>query len=117
MSSILLTKSIQFSVNLLQWIKHNRHIHYSIINQLLKSGTATGALISEAQFAESQNDFIHKLRIARKECNETKYWFIVILKSGHAQTSLDQLMFLNTELLKMLNSSINTSLNKLKRTS
>ena len=32
--------------------------------QLLRSGTAIGALIREAEFAESKKDFIHKLHIS-----------------------------------------------------
>jgi four helix bundle protein len=42
--------------------------------QILRSGTAIGALIREAEQAESKLDFIHKLAIAQKEANETDYW-------------------------------------------
>ncbi|MHC1706877.1 MAG: four helix bundle protein [Bacteroidales bacterium] len=45
-----------------------------IARQLLKSGTSIGAMINESQSAESRNDFIHKLKIASKEAEETKYW-------------------------------------------
>lgn len=47
---------------------------YVIANQLLKSGTSIGANIWEAQNAESKADFIHKMKISAKECEETKYW-------------------------------------------
>ncbi|HIC39061.1 MAG TPA: four helix bundle protein [Candidatus Marinimicrobia bacterium] len=47
---------------------------YIFSKQLMKSGTAIGALVREAQFAESSADFIHKLSIALKEANETEYW-------------------------------------------
>jgi len=47
---------------------------YVIARQLLKSGTSIGANIREAQNAESKADFIHKLKIAAKEADETEYW-------------------------------------------
>jgi len=54
---------------------------YVIANQLLKSGTSIGANIHEAQNAESRADFIHKIKIALKELEETKYWLILCEKS------------------------------------
>jgi len=47
---------------------------YVVARQLLKSGTSIGANIREAQNAESKADFIHKLKIAAKEADETEYW-------------------------------------------
>jgi four helix bundle protein len=47
---------------------------YIVANQLLRCSTSVGANISEAQHAESRQDFIHKLKIAAKELEETKYW-------------------------------------------
>jgi len=48
--------------------------NYIISKQILKSGTSIGALIREAQNAESKADFIHKMKIAAKEADETMYW-------------------------------------------
>lgn len=45
--------------------------------QLLKSGTSIGANVREAQSCESRADFIHKLKIAHKEAEETEYWFML----------------------------------------
>ena len=50
---------------------------YVIARQLLKSGTAIGANITEAQNAESKADFIHKFKIAAKEGEETEYWLLL----------------------------------------
>src|SRR6202000_2832619 len=47
---------------------------YNMANQLFKSGTSIGANVSEAQGAESKNDFKHKCKIAYKEAEETEYW-------------------------------------------
>jgi four helix bundle protein len=49
-----------------------------ISNQLLKSGTSIGANVFEAQYAESRIDFIHKMKIAQKEANETLYWLLLL---------------------------------------
>jgi four helix bundle protein len=47
---------------------------YIIARQLLKSGTSIGANVREAQNAESKADFVHKMKIAIKEADETEYW-------------------------------------------
>jgi four helix bundle protein len=47
---------------------------YVLSKQLLRSGTAIGALVSESRFAQSKADFINKMHIALKEANETRYW-------------------------------------------
>ncbi|MBT8319624.1 MAG: four helix bundle protein [Gramella sp.] len=52
-----------------------------MINQLLKSATSIGANVHEAQNAESKLDFIHKIKIALKELEETKYWLTLCEKA------------------------------------
>ncbi|MEB3341924.1 four helix bundle protein [Okeania sp.] len=47
---------------------------YVLSKQLLRSGTAIGALVRESEYAESNADFVHKMAIALKEANETLYW-------------------------------------------
>jgi four helix bundle protein len=51
---------------------------FVIAHQLLKSGTSIGANLKEAQNSESKQDFIHKLKIAAKEAEETEYWLEII---------------------------------------
>ncbi len=51
---------------------------FVIARQLLKSGTSIGANVREAQNAESKVDFIHKLKIAAKEADETEYWLYIM---------------------------------------
>jgi four helix bundle protein len=43
-------------------------------NQLFRSGTSIGTNIREAQGCDSKNDFIHKMKIAYKEAEESRYW-------------------------------------------
>jgi len=52
----------------------NEHNEYVLSKQVLRSGTAIGALVREAEFAQSKADFINKLSIGLKEANETDYW-------------------------------------------
>ena len=74
--------------------------------QLLRSGTAIGALIREAEFAESKKDFIHKLHISLKEANETDYWLTLLHESDIAFQSIQTDC---TELIKLLTSIIKSS--------
>jgi four helix bundle protein len=50
---------------------------FVIANQLLKAGTSIGANVMEAQNAESKADFIHKMKLAAKEAEETQYWLLL----------------------------------------
>ena len=80
---------------------------YVIARQLLKSGTSTGANIREAQNAESNQYFVHKLKIAAKEADETEYWLLLCEKSSNYPL----INKLNTDLIsikKLLNSIIST---------
>jgi len=110
--SILANKSFDFAiriVNLYKYLTENKK-EFVLSKQLLRSGTAIGALQSEASYAESRPDFIHKYGIAQKECNETIYW----LKLKHRTNYIDTIQYesLNNdavELLKMITASIITA--------
>jgi four helix bundle protein len=54
---------------------------YQVANQVIKSGTSIGANVREAQNAESKLDFIHKMKIAAKEADETEYWLLLCKES------------------------------------
>lgn len=79
--NILIEKSKKFAIdiiNLCDEIKGSA----SIINQLLRSGTSIGANIHEAQYAYGKNDFVAKLEISLKECNETEYWLELLFETN-----------------------------------
>lgn len=79
MENIILIKSIKFSGKIIQFTRELKKIQeYDLARQLFKSGTSIGANINEAQSAESKSDFIHKLKIADKESEETKYWLTLV---------------------------------------
>jgi len=81
-----------------------------IATQLLRSGTAAAPNYGEARAAESRADFIHKLKIALKELNETAIWLRIVKGSFALQPDfLAQLVAENTELCKILVASIQTA--------
>jgi four helix bundle protein len=59
---------------------------YVIARQLLKAGTSIGANVRESQNAESKADFVHKLKIASKEADETEYWLLLCKHSKNYPT-------------------------------
>jgi four helix bundle protein len=83
---------------------------YVLSKQVLRSGTAVGALIRESEFAASKADFINKLTVSLKEANETEYWLMLL----HDTDYLPDLEFMHLrlecrELIAMLVASIKTS--------
>ena len=75
--------SMDFSVDIINLVKHLKLNHESIIsNQIGRSGTSIGANIHEAQYAQSKKDFVAKLEIALKESNETSYWLKLMYKTN-----------------------------------
>lgn len=86
---------------------------YILSKQLLRSGTSVGALIEEANQAESKADFIHKLSIANKEANETKYWIRLLIDSKIVGLKEEEGLLADcVELIKILTSSFKTSKSK-----
>jgi four helix bundle protein len=70
---VIVDKSFLFAVEIVKFCKSlEQMLKYVVSRQLLKSGTSISANIREAQSAESRADFIHKLKISAKECEETK---------------------------------------------
>lgn len=114
--NILKNKSFDFAVRIIKLYKYLRK-HYSdwdLSQQILRSGTSVGALIPEAEYAESRKDFMHKLHIGLKEANECAYWLELL----HATDYITKRMFDSiqrdaVELLKMLTSSIKTTKRKI----
>ena len=85
---------------------------FVISNQLLKSGTSVGANVFEAQYSESRVDFIHKMKIALKEANETLYWLILCDKMGEMEEEQEMFRCLD-EIMAILSKIIITSKKKL----
>ena len=109
--SIAMEKSINFSVRIYKLYKHlcDNKKEFVLSKQILRSGTSIGANLAEARNAFSDKDFLAKVYISYKECNETLYW-IELLKNVEL---IDEKEFesINTdceELIKILTSTIKT---------
>jgi len=81
---------------------------YIIAKQLLKSGTSFGANVRESQNAESKADFVHKLKIAAKEADETEYW-LLLCKHSHNYPTNEKLIEKNLHIIKVLSKIISSS--------
>ncbi len=64
------------------YLQKNKN-EYVLSKQLMRSGTAPGALVRESEHAESRKDFIHKLNIGLKEANESEYWLHMIKEGDY----------------------------------
>lgn len=65
--NIIVDKTFQFALDIIDFTESlNELKKYSLSNQLFRSGTSIGANIREAQHAESELDFIHKMKISAK---------------------------------------------------
>ena len=112
MKSPLKEKSYSFAIKIVriyQEIQSNKN-EYVMSKQLLRSGTAIGALICEAQFGRSKADFSNKLSIALKEANETEYWLRLLYETDYLnQRGFKVLRSQCKELIAMLVKSVKTS--------
>jgi four helix bundle protein len=110
--NIIKDKSFAFAlrvVNLAKYLEGEKR-EYVLSKQVLRSGTAIGALVREAEHAESKADFIHKMSIALKEANETLYWLELL----HRGEYIDEQAFQSIEsdcdeLIKLLIAIVKTS--------
>ena len=107
--NVIMDLSFKFALEIIQYCESlEARKRYVISQQLLKSGTSIGANIRESQQSESKPDFIHKMKIAAKEADETEYW-LLMCKNSESYTSpvelLEQIITLKKLLSKIISSS------------
>ena len=112
--NIVIEKSYAFALRIIKLYKYlaDTHKEYVISKQVLRSGTAIDALLSELVYAQSKADFINKAHVALKEANETAYWLSLLKDSEYI--SIDSYNSIYTdcnELIKLLVSIVKTSKN------
>ena len=113
--NVVYEKSFDFAVDILKLAKDLRRLNeYEIASQALRSGTAIGANIAEAKYAQSKRDFVSKMAIARKEANETLYWLKLLSRADILpQETTQPLISKVSEIIKILTSIIKTTLEKI----
>ena len=114
--NVLRDKTFLFAIEI---IKNHKILvekkEFVMSKQLLRSGTAIGALVRQAGNAESRADFIHKLGIDQKECDETIYWLELLKEVNYiTEKEFNSLSQQGIELLKIIRSSILTAKGKIK---
>ena len=108
--SIVKEKSFEFGLAIIEVYKlFKAKNEYVVSRQLLKSGTAIGANISEALAAESTRDFLHKMSIASKEAREAYFWLELLQNSQLIRYDFAKELGMCVELIRMLTSIVKTT--------
>ena len=113
--NLIKDKSYRFALRVIKAYKFlsQEQREFVLSKQMLRSGTAIGALVREAEQAQSKADFINKMNIALKEANETEYWLMLLKDSDY----FDEKSFISiqhdcVELMRLLISIVKTTKEK-----
>lgn len=115
MANIVRDKSFEFAVQIVSCYRvlSSERKEFVLSKQLLRAGTSVGANVREGINAQSTPDFIHKLSIAQKECDESIYWLELLRETGYiTDIEFKNLNQQAIEILKILKSIILTSKSK-----
>lgn len=110
--NIIAEKSYSFAIEIVWMYKSLSELkrEFVLSKQLLRSGTAIGALIKEAEHAQSKADFLNKMNIALKEANEVEYWLLLLKDTGYI--TIDEFTKINkksADILRLLISIVRTT--------
>ncbi|URC12898.1 four helix bundle protein [Flavobacterium sp. B183] len=110
--NIIKDKSFDFAIRIVKLYQYlsTEKKEFILSKQLLRSGTSIGAMIREAEHAESKNDFIHKFAIAQKEANEAVYWLELLKATNYLNEK--EFATINNDaisILKLITSIIKTT--------
>ena len=96
-------------MRLYQYLIENKK-EFVLSKQLLRSGTSVGAMVREAEHAETKNDFKHKMAIAQKEINEAIYWLELLKETKYlGNTEFDSINTDATEIIKLITAIIKST--------
>ncbi len=100
--NIVKNKSFAFAVRIVKVYQFlcEQKKEFVLSKQLLKSGTSVGAMIREAEHAESKSDFKHKMGIAQKEINESIYWLELLKETDYLNT--EQFESINADAIEII---------------
>ena len=115
--NVLKEKSFDFALRIVKMYRYlqEEKKEYIMSKQLMRAGTSVGAMVREAEFAESKSDFVHKMAIAQKEIGETLYWLELLNASEYI--TIQQFESINSdavEIIKLITSTIKTAKTKIK---
>ena len=116
--SVIQNKSFDFAIKVVNLYKKlvNEEKEFVLSKQLLRSGTSIGSNVRESQNTQSKADFIHKLSISQKECDESLYWLELLNETNYLkEEDFTQIHGEATEILKIIRSIILTTKRNMKR--
>ena len=107
--NLIVKLTFEFALNIIEYTELlESKKKYNMANQLFRSGTSIGANVREAQNGESKIDFIHKLKIAAKEADETEYWLQLCNESENYPDNkhlIEKIISINKVLSKIIATS------------
>ena len=108
--NVVMSKAMAFAIRIVNLHKGLLgRKEFVLSKQLLRSGTAVGALLKESEHAQSRADFVSKMSIALKETNESAYWLELLYRTDYLdQKEFRSIMEDCEELLKLLASIVKT---------
>ncbi|MDR6941100.1 four helix bundle protein [Mucilaginibacter pocheonensis] len=107
--NLIVKLTFEFALDIIEFSEElEANKKFAIARQIIRSGTSIGANVREAQNAESKNDFIHKLKIAAKEADETEY-FLLLCKSSKSYPFNETLIGKLKAIIKIISKIISTS--------
>lgn len=112
MKNVLKDKSYDFAIKIVKCAQYlvSSKKEFVLSKQLLRSGTGIGALIREAEFAQSKADFVNKMSIALKEANETLYWLSLLKDTDYiSDNEYSSLSEFCKELIALLVATVKTA--------
>ncbi|MDP8220581.1 MAG: four helix bundle protein [Candidatus Stygibacter frigidus] len=94
-------RGFEFAVRIVKLYKYlcSEKREFVLSKQILRSGTAIGAMVREAECCESRADFINKMGIALKAANETEYWFELLFATDYLTEEQFNSLFEDAEVL------------------
>lgn len=102
-------RTFHFAIDTIRYCKivQDEQKEFILTKQLIRSSTSVGANVRESKNAESRADFIHKLSIAQKECDESLYWLELIQAYSEVDSvTMNKLKSENIEILKIIKTII-----------
>ena len=107
--NLIVDLSFEFALKIIEYsCKLEADRRYIVARQLLRCGTSIGASVREAQNAESKLDFIHKMKLAAKEADETEYW-LLLCKNSEGYRDCDELLKGCASIIKVLSKIIGSA--------
>lgn len=107
--NLIVDLTFQFSLKIIAYSEILEELRkYVMLNQVLKAGTSIGANVREAQNAESKDDFIHKMKVAAKEADETEYW-LELCQASKSYPNCEELLSDLQSIIRILSKIIGSS--------